>query len=101
MLGSGMVTFFPTGYTADGDSGNYLAGGGSRFPILVQFTDPIRSMSAAAHGACDDPESPHHSDQSVLRGEAKLRSNFFNPDELATSIESLRTMETGIAVGSR
>jgi len=95
-MGSGMISFSPTGYAPDGDSGNYLAGGGTRFPFLVQFTDPIRSVSAAVLGASDDPESPHYSDQSKLRGDGKLRSNYFNPEELATAIESLRTMETGI-----
>jgi len=101
LLGMGMITFFPTGYGPDGDSGNSVAGGGSRFPLLVQFTDPIRSVSAAAYGASDDPASPHYSDQSALRGGGTLRSNYFNPDELAAAIESLRTMDTGIPVDDR
>jgi len=98
MLGEGMISFFPSSYAPDGDSGEYVSLGGSRYPFIVQFTTPIRSMSAAAYGASDDPDSPHYSDQSVLRAEGKLRSNHFNPEELEGAIESVETFETGIAV---
>lgn len=101
MTGEGMITFFPSSYAPDGDTGTYLSLGGARFPFIVQFTDPIRSMSAAAYGASDDPESPHYSDQSVLRGPGNLRSNYFNPDELAGVVQSSETLETGIVVGQR
>ena len=101
MTGQGMISFFPSSYAPDGDTGNYLSLGGARFPFIVQFTNPIRSMSAAAYGASDDPESPHYSDQSVLRGPGELRSNYFNPDELAGVVQSSESFETGIAVGAR
>lgn len=97
---SGMVSLFNSAYVADGDSGEYIAEGGSRHPFIVQFTKPIRSMSAAAYGASDNPESPHYSDQSVLRGEGKLRNNYFNPDELSKAIESQQTYVTDIPINS-
>ena len=100
MTGQGMISFFPSAYAPDGDSGSYLSVGGARFPFIVQFTDPLRSMSAAAYGASDDPESPHYSDQSVLRGPGELRSNYFNADELAGVVQSSETVETGIGVAS-
>ena len=47
------------------------------------------------------PESPHYSDQCVLRGPGELRSHYFNPDELAGVAQSSESFETGIAVGVR
>ncbi len=93
---TGMTSFFPTRFAPDGDGPGQIATAGARHPFIVQFTDPIRSMSAAAHGASDDPDSPHYSDQCALRGAGKLHSNFFSPEELAGVIESMQTFNTDI-----
>ena len=77
-----------------GDDGRYWAAVGTRHPFLVQFTNPIRSYSLAVFGASDDSASQHYSDQSQLVATG-LRSNLFNPEELAPAVKSSKTYETG------
>lgn len=78
-----------------GEDGNYYARGQTRFPFLVQFTTPIRSLSVTAYGVSDNPASPHYSDQSQYMGDGTLHSNFFDSAELAGAIQSSVTLKTG------
>ena len=46
---------------------------GQRHPMLTVFTDPLMSFSAVPFGQSRDAASPHHSDQSRLASDAKLK----------------------------
>ncbi len=81
-------------YTQPDEAGLRWSLGGSRHAFLVQLAPTIRSFSLASFGASDDPTSLHYSDQSHLFGPGQLHSNFFEPDELAESLSSTRTMKT-------
>jgi acyl-homoserine lactone acylase PvdQ len=81
-------------YTPADEAGLRWSRGGSRHAFLVQLGPIIRSFSLASHGASDDSTSSHYSDQSHLIGQGRLHSNFFEPDELAGSLSSTRTMST-------
>jgi acyl-homoserine-lactone acylase len=81
-------------YTKGAD-GNYHAQGQTRFPFLVQFTTPIRSLSVTAYGVSDDPKSPHYSDQSQHMGDGNLHSNFFDSADLAGAVQLSATLKTG------
>ncbi len=78
---------------ADAD-GRHYSYSGSRTPFLVQFTHPIRSYSLPVWGVSDDPASPYYSDGSVSVARAELRSNYFEPEQLAGAIVSSRTFRT-------
>jgi hypothetical protein len=65
-------------------------------PFIVQFTTPIRSYSLPVWGVSDDPASAHYSDGSALVAKGEMRSNFFEPAQLAGAITSLRTFRTGL-----
>jgi acyl-homoserine-lactone acylase len=93
------VPLWSAGYSGPDEGGLRWSGGGSRHPFLVQFTKPIRSYSLAVYGASDDPNSPHFSDQSVRVAGDGLHSNFFEPSELASAVESARTIETRLSGG--
>jgi acyl-homoserine-lactone acylase len=69
--------------------GRYRAQGQSRFPYLVQFTKPLKSMSVTAYGISDDPSSPHYSDQSERMAAAELHSNYFEQEDLAENLASV------------
>jgi len=93
------IPLWSAGYSGPDEDGLRWSGGGSRHPFLVQFTKPIRSYSLAVFGASDDPNSPHYSDQSVRVAGEGLHSNFFEPAELKSAVESVRTVETGLSRG--
>jgi acyl-homoserine-lactone acylase len=81
-------------YTPPDSAGYRWSLGGTRHAFLVQLRPRVRSVSLAVFGASNDPKSPHYSDQSHLVGQARLHSNLFEPDELADSVSSIRTMAT-------
>lgn len=89
------VSLWAAYYGGADENGYRWSRGGSRHPFLVQFTKPIRSYSLAVFGASDVPNSPHYSDQSVRVAEEGLHSNFFEPEELAGVVRSVRTVPTG------
>lgn len=89
-----LQSFWAATYTPADSAGIRWSLGGTRHAFLVQFGPTIRSVSMAVFGASDDPKSPHYSDQSLLVGQARLHSNFFEPAELADSLATSRTMAT-------
>jgi acyl-homoserine lactone acylase PvdQ len=88
------IPLWSAGYTPPDEDGYRWSGGGTRHPFVVQFTQPIRSVSVAVYGASDDPNSPHFSDQSALVADKGLHSNFFEPSELAHAVTSVQTLTT-------
>jgi acyl-homoserine-lactone acylase len=92
--GTDLQSFWAAIYTPADSAGQRWSLGGTRHAFLVQFGKRIRSVSLAQFGASDDPSSPHYSDQSRLVGQGGLHSNFFEPDELADSLRSSRTVST-------
>jgi acyl-homoserine-lactone acylase len=95
--GTDLQSFWSSSYAPPDSAGLRWAQGGTRHAFLVQFSTRIRSVSLAQFGASDVPTSPHYSDQSRLVGQGRLHSNFFEPDELADSLSSTRTMTTKAA----
>jgi acyl-homoserine lactone acylase PvdQ len=89
-----LQSFWAATYTPADSAGRRWSMGGTRHAFLVQLGPRIRSVSLAVFGASDDPKSPHYSDQSRLVGAGQLHSNFFEPDELADSLSTSRTMAT-------
>ena len=87
-------SFWAAAYTPPDSAGQRWSLGGTRHAFLVQLGKRIRSVSLAMFGASDDPKSPHYSDQSHFVAQGQLHSNFFEPDELADSLSSSRTMTT-------
>ena len=81
-------------YTPPDSAGYRWSLGGTRHAFLVQLGPRIRSVSLAVFGASNDPKSPHYSDQSRLVAQGRLHSNFFEPDELADSVSTRRTVAT-------
>ncbi|OYY70055.1 penicillin acylase family protein [Sphingomonas sp. 28-63-12] len=77
-------------------AGRHYSYSGSRMPFLVQFTRPIRSYSLPVWGISDNPDSPHYSDGSPLVAKGEMRSNYFEPAQLAGAIRSVRTLRTGV-----
>jgi acyl-homoserine lactone acylase PvdQ len=92
--GTDLQSYWAAIYTPPDSAGLRWSHAGTRHAFLVQFGRRIRSVSLAMFGASDDPKSPHYSDQSHFAGQGRLHSNFFEPDELADSLLSTRTMTT-------
>jgi acyl-homoserine lactone acylase PvdQ len=88
------IPLWSAGYTPPDEDGYRWSRGGTRHPFVVQFTQPIRSVSIAVYGASDDPNSRHFSDQSALVADKGLHSNFFEPSELAHAVTSVQTRTT-------
>jgi acyl-homoserine lactone acylase PvdQ len=87
-----LQSFWAAIYTPPDSAGLRWSLGGTRHAFLVQLGPKVRSVSLALFGASDDPKSPHYSDQSHLAGQGRLHSNFFEPDELADSLRTSRTV---------
>lgn len=66
---------------------------GQRQPCLTVFSNPIQSFTSAPFGQSDHPESPHYSDQARLLSERRLKSTYFNRDELFKHVESRTVLE--------
>ncbi|HEX9138238.1 MAG TPA: penicillin acylase family protein [Steroidobacteraceae bacterium] len=66
---------------------------GQRQPCLTVFSNPIQSFTSAPYGQSDHPESPHYSDQSRLLSERRLKSTYFNREELLKHVESRKTLQ--------
>jgi acyl-homoserine lactone acylase PvdQ len=74
---------------ADPDSqGQRWVFAGQRQPCLTIFSDPIQSFTSAPWGQSDHPLSQHYSDQVILLSERRLKSTYFNRDELLKHVES-------------
>ncbi|MGA3156651.1 MAG: penicillin acylase family protein [Steroidobacteraceae bacterium] len=67
--------------------------GGQRQPTLTVFSIPIQSFTSAPFGQSDHPESPHYSDQARLLSERRLKSTYFNRDDLLKHVESRTVLE--------
>jgi acyl-homoserine-lactone acylase len=66
---------------------------GQRQPCLTIFSNPIQSFTSGPFGQSDHPESPHYSDQARLLSERRLKSTYFNRDELLKHVESRMVLE--------
>ncbi|MGE0556163.1 MAG: penicillin acylase family protein [Gemmatimonadales bacterium] len=89
-----LQSFWSAIYTPPDSAGYRWSLAGTRHAFLVQLGRKVRSVGLAVYGASNDPKSPHYSDQSRLVGQGLLHSNFFEPDELADSLATSRTMPT-------
>ncbi|MFN0181567.1 MAG: penicillin acylase family protein [Gemmatimonadales bacterium] len=89
-----LASFWAASYTPPDSAGTRWSLGGTRHAFLVQLGPRVRSVSLAVYGASDDPKSPHYSNQSRLVARGRLHSNFFEPDELADSVITSRTVAT-------
>jgi acyl-homoserine lactone acylase PvdQ len=67
---------------------------GPRSAFTVMLGPRVQSFSVALWGASEDPKSPHFNDQSRLASERRLRSNWFEPQELAAHITSAQLLST-------
>jgi acyl-homoserine-lactone acylase len=67
---------------------------GPHAAFTVLLGPKVRSFSVSVWGASEDPKSPHYNDQSRLASERRLRSNWFEPQELAAHIASSRLLST-------
>ena len=65
---------------------------GQAHPMLTVFSDPIESYSAVPWGQSNLATSPHHSDQSILASEKRMKSTYFNWSELKDHIESVTSV---------
>jgi len=61
---------------------------GQRQPMLTLFTNPVQCYTYAPWGQSEHPSSPHYSDQAKLLSERRLKSDYFNKEELLKHIES-------------
>jgi acyl-homoserine lactone acylase PvdQ len=58
----------------------------------VDGNGPIRSYACLGFGQSPDPDSPHHSDQAKLFSQHRLRSTYWEPDELREHTVSTTTL---------
>jgi acyl-homoserine-lactone acylase len=56
-------------------------------------TGRIRSYACLAWGQSPDPSSPHHADQAKLFSEHRLRSTYWNAEELIEHTVSSLTLD--------
>ena len=66
--------------------GTRMAVYGQRQPMLTIFSTPIQSYSAVAYGQSSREKDAHFNDQTVLASERRLKSTYFNWEDLATHI---------------
>jgi acyl-homoserine-lactone acylase len=67
--------------------GQFVAFRGDSFVMAVEFTSPPTAYTVVAYSQSDDPNSPHHTDQSVLFAEEKWKRVSFTQDEIAKNLE--------------
>jgi acyl-homoserine-lactone acylase len=67
--------------------GKFVAYKGDSFVMAVEFTSPPTAYTIVAYSQSDDPESPHHTDQSVLFAQEKWKRVAFTADEITKSLE--------------
>jgi acyl-homoserine lactone acylase PvdQ len=67
---------------------------GPRSAFTVTLGPQVHSFAVALWGASENPKSPHYNDQSRLASERRLRSNWFEPQELAAHITSSQLLST-------
>ena len=67
---------------------------GPRQPILTLFTHPIQAFTYAPWGQSEHPSSPHYADHSKLLSERRLKSDYFNKEDLLKHLESTTVLET-------
>jgi len=61
---------------------------GQRQPILTLFTQPVQAFTYMPWGESEHPSSPHYADQSRLLSEGRLKSDYFNREDLLKHVES-------------
>jgi acyl-homoserine lactone acylase PvdQ len=81
-------------YSDPDSAGHRWVFSGQRQPLVVIFSDPIQSYSQLNFGESGDPHSPHYSDQARLMSEKRLKSTYFNDQELLRHVESRRVLVT-------
>jgi acyl-homoserine-lactone acylase len=79
-------TFRIIGYDEDKD-GKFVARGGDSFVLAVEFTTPPTAYSILAYSQSEDPNSPHHTDQTALFAEEKWKPAWFTEEDIAKNLE--------------
>jgi acyl-homoserine-lactone acylase len=73
-------------YEPDKD-GKFVARGGDSYILAVEFTTPPTAYSVVAYSQSDDPQSPHHTDQSELFAAQKWKRAWFTEEDIAAHLE--------------
>jgi acyl-homoserine-lactone acylase len=74
-------------YEEDKRDGKLAAMQGDSFVMAIEFTSPPTAYTVVAYSQSDDPNSPHHTDQSVLFAAEKWKRANFTQDEIAKNLE--------------
>ncbi|MFQ5809551.1 MAG: penicillin acylase family protein [Armatimonadota bacterium] len=83
-------------FMATGDryeDGVWYCGSGCSFIMVIELSDPPRALSLLPFGNSEDPDSPHHSDQSVLFGQRKLKPAWFTLEDIEANLESKKVLQ--------
>jgi acyl-homoserine-lactone acylase len=74
-------------YDQDKKDGKFVAKQGDSYILAVEFTSPPTAYSISAYSQSDDPNSPHHTDQSVLFAAEKFKRAWFTEEDIARNLE--------------
>jgi acyl-homoserine-lactone acylase len=66
--------------------GKFIARGGDSFVLAVEFTSPPTAYTVLAYSQSEDPNSPHHTDQTVLFAEEKWKRACFTEEDIAKNL---------------
>jgi acyl-homoserine-lactone acylase len=67
--------------------GKFVAKQGDSYILAVEFTSPPTAYSICAYSQSDDPNSPHHTDQSVLFAAEKFKRAWFTEEDIKANLE--------------
>jgi acyl-homoserine-lactone acylase len=67
--------------------GKFVAYKGDSYVFAVEFTSPPTAYSICAYSQSDDPNSPHHTDQSVLFAKEQWKRAWFTEEDIAKHLE--------------
>jgi len=67
--------------------GKFVARQGDSFVMAVEFSSPPTAYTVVAYSQSDDPNSPHHTDQSALFAQEKWKRVSFTQDDISKNLE--------------
>jgi acyl-homoserine-lactone acylase len=75
--------------------GKWHANGGSSWMILVEFSTPLKALTIAPQGECDNPSSPHFADQTVLFSKQEMKPFPFSDADVENLAETRYQLDSG------
>ena len=69
------------------EDGKMIAAGGDSYLLAVEFTTPPTAYSVLAYSQSEDPESPHHTDQTRLFAREEWKRAWFTEEDIRKNLE--------------